>query len=104
MDGSILDAHRDEVPSDGYVVSTLEASIWCVTRNATYADAVLAAVNLGGDTDTTGAVTGGMAGLIHGFSAIPRSWVEAIARSDEVVALAERFAAACQRHWSGPDA
>jgi ADP-ribosylglycohydrolase len=46
------------------VLHTLEASLWCLLTEDTYADAVLKAVNLGGDTDTTGAVTGGLAGLL----------------------------------------
>ena len=46
------------------MLHTLEASLWCLLTEDTYADAVLKAVNLGGDTDTTGAVTGGLAGLL----------------------------------------
>jgi ADP-ribosylglycohydrolase len=52
-----------QVSSDGYVVHTLEASIWSFMTTDNYKDAVLKAVNLGKDTDTTGAVTGGLAGL-----------------------------------------
>lgn len=46
------------VYSSGYVLHTLEASIWCILNTNDYKDAVLKAVNLGQDTDTTGAVTG----------------------------------------------
>lgn len=95
VDGSCLYMPRDRVRSDGYVVSTLIAACWCLHRHAGYEDAVLEAVNLGGDTDTTAAVTGGMAGLRCGLSGIPHAWVDCLPRGREVVALAERFADAC---------
>ena len=64
-----------------------------------YPAAVLAAVNLGGDTDTTGAVAGGLAGLRCGVAGIPTAWIDALARRDEVVRLAETFADACLAAW-----
>lgn len=72
-DISILE--EDSIKSSGYVVDTLEASIWCILTTNNYKDAVLKAVNLGHDTDTTGAVTGGMAGLIYGIDDIPVDWI-----------------------------
>lgn len=77
--------------SSGYVLHTLEASIWCLLTTDTYDDAVLKAVNLGEDTDTTGAVTGGLAGLLYGFDAIPSKWTTKIARHDDIVKLSERL-------------
>ena len=70
---------------------TLEASIWCLLTTDNYKDAVLKAVNLGEDTDTTGAVTGGLAGLLYGFDNIPKKWIEQIAKNDEIENLAERL-------------
>ena len=58
------DLPRDEIKSSGYVVDTLEAAIWCLLNSSGYEECVLKAINLGGDTDTVGAVTGGLAGLI----------------------------------------
>ncbi len=100
LDGSVLDLPREVVVSGGYVVSTLEAALWCLARHEDFPGAVLAAVNLGGDADTTGAVAGGMAGLRGGLSAIPAEWIATLARSREVVALADSFADACLAHWS----
>jgi ADP-ribosylglycohydrolase len=57
-----------------------------------YKDAVLKAVNLGGDTDTTGAVTGGLAGLLYGVDDIPLSWREQIAGKADIEDLAKRLA------------
>jgi ADP-ribosyl-[dinitrogen reductase] hydrolase len=79
------------ISSGGYVLHTLEASIWCILTTDNYADAVLKAVNLGRDTDTTGAVTGGLAGLIYGLEGIPESWREQLARRGDIEGLAERM-------------
>jgi len=57
----------------------LEASIWCFLNTDNYKDAVLKAVNLGGDTDTIAAITGGLAGLYYGIEDIPSEWRNKIA-------------------------
>lgn len=76
---------RNEIKSSGYVVDTLEASIWCITNTDSYKSCVLKAANLGGDTDTICAVSGGIAGLIYGLgekNGIPKEWIEIIARKE----------------------
>jgi len=95
LTGAIIDEPRNRVRSGGYVVDCLEASLWCTSRHANYVDTVLAAVNLGDDTDTTAAVTGGLAGVMYGIHAIPKTWREAITRDEEVMAQAETFAGRC---------
>jgi len=82
---------EDEIKSGGYVLDTLEASLWCFLNNNSYKETVLSAVNLGGDTDTTGAIVGGLAGVYYGFENIPKEWVEEIAREEDVVQLGENF-------------
>ncbi len=89
---NILDLDTQELQSSGYVVHTLEASIWCLLTTTTYKEAVLRAVNLGGDTDTTAAVTGGLAGLIYGHEGIPEEWLEQLARKEDIEDLSERLA------------
>lgn len=84
---------EDKIQSTGYVLHTLEASIWCLLTTDNYKDAVLKAVNLGDDTDTTGAVTGGLAGLLYGFDNIPENWMTQIARFEDIENLAERLKA-----------
>ncbi len=79
------------IESDGYVVHTLEASLWCLLTTDSYSSAVLRAVNLGWDTDTTAIVTGGLAGTHYGLEAVPRQWRDAIVRKQEIEALFERF-------------
>jgi ADP-ribosyl-[dinitrogen reductase] hydrolase len=82
---------EDKIRSSGYVLHTLEASIWCMMTTSTYAEAVLKAVNLGEDTDTTGAVTGGLAGLKYGFEAIPEKWLIMLARNEDITTLADKL-------------
>jgi ADP-ribosyl-[dinitrogen reductase] hydrolase len=80
-----------DISSSGYVIHTLEASIWCLMTTACYKDAVLKAVNLGGDTDTTAAVTGGLAGLLYGLEDIPEKWLNQIARINELREIINKF-------------
>lgn len=80
------------IASQGYVMDTLTASLWCLLTSRSYSEAVLKAVNLGGDTDTTGCVTGGLAGLWYGSEAIPSEWIVALARTEEVRSLIRTFA------------
>jgi ADP-ribosyl-[dinitrogen reductase] hydrolase len=78
---------EDKIKSSGYVIDTLEAAIWCILITNNYKDAVLKAVNLGHDTDTTGAVTGGLAALIYGLDNIPNEWINTLARKDDIINL-----------------
>lgn len=82
---------ENEIQSSGYVLHTLEASIWSFLTTNNYRDAVLVAINLGEDTDTTGAVVGGLAALAYGFDNVPAEWVEVIARKEDIEELAERM-------------
>jgi len=83
---------EDEIRSSGHVIDTLEAALWTNARHEDYASAVLHAVNLGDDTDTTGCVAGGLAGLVHGEDGIPAPWLEVLAKRDDLVATAKDFA------------
>ena len=91
LKNSIHELTADEIHSSGYVLHTLEASIWCLMTTDNYREAVLKAVNLGSDTDTTGAVTGGLAGLLYGIDDIPEQWLQKIARYEDIEDLAERL-------------
>ncbi|WP_294276519.1 ADP-ribosylglycohydrolase family protein [uncultured Chryseobacterium sp.] len=78
---------ENEISSSGYVLHSLEASLWCFLNSESYSEAVLKAVNLGEDTDTTGAITGGLAGLYYGFGSIPEEWVAQLVRKDDIEKL-----------------
>ena len=90
-DGIIDQLPEDQIFSDTYVIYTLEASIWCILTTENYQEAVLKAVNLGKDTDTTAAVTGGLAGLIYGADEISSSWLHTIACLDDIEAVIRRM-------------
>jgi ADP-ribosylglycohydrolase len=89
--GNIHELSQNEIKSSGYVIDTLEASIWCVLTSSSYEESVLKAVNLGEDTDTTGAVTGGLAGLIYSAAAIPLEWLDKIPRLNEIEIVIEQL-------------
>lgn len=78
---------EDEIRSSGYVVDTLEAVIWCLLNTDSYCECALTAVNLGDDTDTVGAIAGGLAGLWYGYDAIPEEWIRVIARREWIEEL-----------------
>lgn len=96
-DGSILTAKRDDVRGSGYVVHCLEASMWAVANTRSFPSAVLRAVNLGEDTDTTACVTGAIAGAMYGMYAIPAVWRKYLARHDDVLEMAQQLADLCER-------
>lgn len=80
---------EDQISSSGYVVYTLEASIWCLLNTTNYKDCVLKAVNLGKDTDTVAAVAGGLAGVYYGYEGIPEEWKSVIVKREYVEELCE---------------
>ena len=82
---------REEVNNSGWAVSTLEAALWAFNTTNNFRDALVAAVNCGGDSDSIGAVCGQIAGSYYGHSAIPRKWIEAVKDWQKVDALIERF-------------
>jgi ADP-ribosylglycohydrolase len=83
---------ESHIRSGGFVIDTLEAAFWCFLTTDNYRDAVLKAVNLGDDTDTTAAVTGALAGLAYGLDGIPVEWLNVLAGSGEIRRLAGAMA------------
>lgn len=80
-----------EIKSSGYVVDTLEAAIWCLLNTNSYKECVLKAVNLGDDTDTVGAVVGGLAGIYYGYDNIPKEWLDVLAKRKYIEKLCKKF-------------
>ena len=85
-----------EIKSSGYVVDTLEAALWVVSRTIwaneehtlcevrDYERIIFDAINLGKDTDTVAAVAGGLAAIIHGLRIDCYKWIDSI-RNKELV-------------------
>ena len=86
-----MNLEENKIKSSGYVVDTLEAAIWCFLNTDNYKECVLKAVNLGDDTDTVGAVAGGLAGLYYGIDGIPKGWIDIIPKKEWIIELIERM-------------
>lgn len=82
--GASVGKSCSEILSGGYVLYTFEAALWCLANTHGYADCVLAAVNLGDDTDTTAAVTGALAGIVYGEDGIPAEWLSLLRGKDVI--------------------
>ena len=82
----------NEIKSTGYVVDSLEAAIWCLLNSKSYEECVLKAINLGEDTDTIGAIAGGLAGALYGYDAIPNEWLSHLIKKEMIDKLCQDFA------------
>lgn len=80
---------RDRVASTGYVVDTLNSVRWALANGSDYRSTVLAAVNLGGDTDTICALAGGAAAIRYGWESIPEDWVSMLRGRDIIDTVLE---------------
>ena len=80
--GSFRESQPPKIQGNGYVVKSLEAALWAFHDAADFREAILKAVNLGDDADTTGAVCGQLAGAYWGESGIPGKWLDGLARRD----------------------
>lgn len=59
---------KDDIFSSGFVIETLEAAIWSFLVADNYEETILIAINLGGDTDTIGAIAGSIGGVYYGYN------------------------------------
>lgn len=82
--GSFRDTGPPHIQGSGYAIKSLEAALWAFHDAESFRDAVLRAVNLGYDADTTGAVCGQLAGAHWGLSGIPEAWVSGLARGEMI--------------------
>lgn len=72
---SAPDRRREDLANSGWVRHTIESAVWALMTTSSYEDAIVSVVNLGGDTDTAGAVLGALAGAAYGLSQIPERWL-----------------------------
>jgi ADP-ribosyl-[dinitrogen reductase] hydrolase len=91
IQSDIRDVKKESIMSGGYIIESLEASIWSFLKTESFEDAVLTAINFGHDTDTTGAITGGISGLYYGFKNIPEYWVVSLARMEDILELGNKL-------------
>lgn len=79
---------RKDVRSGGYVLETLSAAFWALENHHGFEDVVVAAINLGDDADTVGAVAGALAGAREGVGAIPECWQKQLQHAEPLAELA----------------
>lgn len=84
------------ISNSGRARDTLLAAKWCVGTTDSFESAVRKAVNLGGDADTIGAVTGQIAGACYGMESIPEHWLSGLLHKDRLTHLAH------QLYWGSP--
>ncbi|WP_130734950.1 ADP-ribosylglycohydrolase family protein [Flavobacterium sp. J27] len=94
----LAELKEKEISSGGYVLDSLEASLWCVLTSSSYSETVLKAVNLGSDTDTTAAIAGGLAGLLYGYESIPQEWITVLARKEDITILCDQMSEKYEVH------
>lgn len=92
--GSFRHKQPPRICGSGYVVASLEAALWAFHDAGDFREAVLRAVNLGNDADTTAAVCGQLAGAYWGELGIPQDWRDGLARKDMIEPILERLVAA----------
>ena len=76
---------------EAYENSTLEATMWLFLNSNDYNETVLKAVNLGEDTDTVAACTGGLLGLYYGIENIKDKWKQELKKYDYIIELCDKF-------------
>lgn len=89
--GSYRVKKRHEIRSTGFVLDTLEAALWAIWSSDSFEEALIKAVNLAGDADTVGAVTGQLAGALWGASAIPSRWIATLAQNTRLKSKAAQL-------------
>lgn len=87
--GAYCNKTRAQITGSGYAVASLEAALWCVKHTDSFADAVVAAANLGDDADTTAAIVGQLAGAYYGVQGIPTGWLDKLCMRDEIEEMAD---------------
>ena len=81
--------YEDGIRGKGFIINSLEAALWAFYNdNDSFETGALLAVNLGDDTDTTGAIYGQLAGAVYGIDGIPQRWRDQLFQSNFLITLA----------------
>lgn len=91
LNEDFLDITEDEIKSTGYIVDTLESVIYSINSSKNYKESVITSVNLGIDTDTIGALTGAVAGIIYGIGDVPDNWLNDLAKKDYLIEYSNKY-------------
>ena len=98
-DGSFKVKQPPEIRGTGYVVDTLEAVLWSFFHTEDFREGALKVVNLGDDTDTTGAIFGQIAGAHYGLESIPAKWQQHLTMGTEIASMADSLRERALQSW-----
>lgn len=73
--------YKDLTGGSGWIIDTMSVVMWCIRNTHNFKDAIVAAANVKGDTDTNASITGGIAGALYGFNDIPNDWLDALRKN-----------------------
>ena len=79
--------------NSGYIIHSLQVAVWAFLKYDSFEEGMLAAINLGGDSDTNGAIYGQLAGAFYGYDAIPQHWRDELFQKDELITIADKLTA-----------
>lgn len=91
LEGKIWREKATNIRGNGFIVSTLEASIWSFMRNKSFISCLENVIALGEDTDTTGCVTGGIAGVYFPEKQISEEYINVLANKNKVLELIKNY-------------
>jgi poly(ADP-ribose) glycohydrolase ARH3 len=72
----VIEAIGDRYGLSLRAIESVPAAIGAFVLTNSFREAVVMAVNLGGDTDTIGAMAGAVAGAYYGLDQIPQEWID----------------------------
>lgn len=91
LEFNIWDIDKSKLSGSGYVIHTLESSLYSFMKYNSYSKIIKNVILIGEDTDTTACISGGIAGLYYGYNRIPKKWINSIVKKDEIFKLIEDF-------------
>ena len=81
----------NNIYSSGYVIHTLESVLYVILNTDSFDQALIGAINLGEDTDTIGAITGSIAGILYRYDSIPEKWLKKLKNKEYLNEIIWRF-------------
>lgn len=96
LSGEIKKLEPEDIVSTGYVVFTLEAVLWIINNTESFSEAIVGAINLGEDTDTIGAISGSIAGILYGYNSIPEEWINDLKNKEYLDYMARKYSKAME--------
>lgn len=88
-DSGDSDNHLRQLGQGWVAEEALAIAIYCALRSDSFEEGVMLAVNLTGDSDSTGAIAGNLLGALYGVEAIPKRWLEPLELREVIAVVAD---------------